>query len=98
MQKIEEERKKLLKNSSGKKTPKKPSSDYITRNIKIGPSQQSESTFADDEMLEDGFDAETAEQTTRMSARQESLYISEIDEVYEEVYNNDEDKDGDEGE
>ena len=61
-------------------------------------SKQSEANFADDAMLENGFDEEIAELTTRRSARQDSLYLSEMDEVYEEVDDNDEYEDGDEGE
>ena len=39
VEKAEEERKKVSKSSSGKKTPNKSSSDYLTRTIKIGQSQ-----------------------------------------------------------
>ena len=85
VEKEEDERKKVSKSSSGKNTPKNPSSDSLTRTITIGPSQQSEATFADDAMLEDGFDAETAEQTTMRSSRQEKLDLSEMYEVYKEV-------------
>ena len=81
MEKAEEERKKVPKNSNGMKTPNKPSLYYFTRTITIGPSHQSEVKFADDTILEDGFDAEVSEQTARRSARQESLDLSEMHEV-----------------
>ena len=83
--KAEEERKKVSKCSSGKKTPNNPSSDSLTRTITIGTSQQSEATFADDAVLEDGFDAETAGKTKMRSAHQKKLYLSDMDEVYNEV-------------
>ena len=63
---------------------------------RIGTSQQSEYTFSDDALLEDGFDKKTSKQTTRMSDRQESLEMSDMDEVYEEVDEKDEEEDGDE--
>ena len=98
VEKSEENRKKVSKNICVKKNPKRPSSDYLSRTITIGMSQQSEANFDDDAMLENGFDEEIAELTTRRSARQESLDLSEMDEVYEEVDDNDEYEDGDEGE
>ena len=45
VEKSEEERNKVSKSSSGKKIPKKPIYDSLTRTITIGPSQQSEANF-----------------------------------------------------
>ena len=48
-----------------------------------GPSQHSESAFADDEMLEDGFDLDTAERTSRrrepIGYRYEQMVVDEDD-------------------
>jgi hypothetical protein len=46
-------------------------SNKDSRRTTFGPSHRSESAFADDAMLEDGFDAHTAEVHARRNARQE---------------------------
>uniref|UniRef100_A0A7S4S0Y2 HECT-type E3 ubiquitin transferase n=1 Tax=Ditylum brightwellii TaxID=49249 RepID=A0A7S4S0Y2_9STRA len=63
VEKEEEEKKKLTKKKSLQGVG-------INRESSIGPSQRSETSFADDAMLEDGFDAETAERNARQNARQ----------------------------
>mmetsp|Transcript_14088 Transcript_14088/g.20124 ORF Transcript_14088/g.20124 Transcript_14088/m.20124 type:complete len:3340 (-) Transcript_14088:211-10230(-) len=72
--------------SSSKGAVRKGSSS-LARRITLGPSQQSESAFADDAMLEDGFDADTAERNARRNARRRNF--NDIDNQIEEDDNDD---------
>lgn len=65
-------------------------STEMSRGVSLGASQQNENAFADDAMLEDGFDAHTAERNVRRHARQQDLgndmiEIAGDENVYEEV-------------
>jgi len=52
--------------------------------LSLSISQQSESAFADDAMLEDGFDADTAERNARIHARRIAQMVDEMVEVDED--------------
>ena len=54
---------------AGKHGKRSNSSGNLLRRLTIGPSQRAENTFADDVMLEDGFDHDTAERAQRNARR-----------------------------
>jgi hypothetical protein len=82
------------KNKTPGKSSKKKSSGS-TRRITFGPSQQSEASFADDAMIEDGFDAETGERNARRSARRRDRDMIEemvLDDMEAEILDEEEDE------
>jgi len=82
------------KNKTVGKSSKKKSSGS-TRRITFGPSQQSEASFADDAMIEDGFDAETGERNARRSARRRDRDMIEemvLDDMEAEILDEEEEE------
>jgi hypothetical protein len=80
------------------KTPKHNEISESTKSISAGPSQRSEATFADDSMLEDGFDSRS---TGRLMARRMDYEEDHGDELMEEeddVMSVDDEEDGDNSE
>jgi len=77
------------------KTKLEPSTlDRESRRTTFGPSHRSESAFADDAMLEEGFDIETAERHVRRAARQNyDDIVVDRDVNYSESDNGDDDDD-----
>jgi len=101
MEKEETEKKASLGDKPNIEKPKKGSN---SRRITLGPSQRSESAFADDAMLEEGFDPYTADRA-RQNARRDELRDmvegmvhlgSDYDEEDED--NDEDDEDGEAGE
>jgi hypothetical protein len=74
------------------KTPKRSEVSDLTRSISAGPSQRSEATFADDGMLEDGFDSRS---TGRLMADyNEDAGDELVEEEDEDVMSVDDEEDG----